>query len=246
MATAAAIVFLKVVRSGHYPTPLDEAERMRWARPYLPVPEVIDAGSDGTVDWIITAALEGLDATLHPLKADPVRLVPILARGLAAFHAAAPVDGVPVRLSRARRDRRTYTNAFVRGIVKPDDLHPEHAHLSIDAAVAELERLAPDSEDLVVCHGDYCFPNVLIDRHGAVTGYIDLGELAVADRWWDVARRRVEHDLERRARLGRPLLRVVRRRTRRAAHPVLPAPLRPRVLIRPLPTCAGRTAVAPP
>jgi kanamycin kinase len=30
-------------------------------------------------------------------------------------------------------------------------------------------------------------PNVLLDETGAVTGYVDLGELAVADRWWDVA-----------------------------------------------------------
>jgi len=180
-----AVVFLKVVVSGHYPTPLDEAARMRWARPYLPVPEVIDAGSDGTVDWVVTAALDGLDATRHPLKADPARLVPILARALAAFHAAAPVAEcpfdfrVPAALAHVRERVRT-------GIVKAGDRHPEHAHLGIDAAVAELERLTPESEHLVVCHGDYCFPNVLLDRHGAVTGYVDIGELAVADRWWDV------------------------------------------------------------
>jgi kanamycin kinase len=39
---------------------------------------------------------------------------------------------------------------------------------------------------VVLCHGDYCFPNVLIDD-GAVTGYLDLGELGVADRWLDIA-----------------------------------------------------------
>ena len=25
------------------------------------------------------------------------------------------------------------------------------------------------------------------DVYGVVTGYVDLGELAVADRWWDLA-----------------------------------------------------------
>jgi len=49
-----------------------------------------------------------------------------------------------------------------------------------------LERLRPASEDLVVCHGDYCFPNVLIEGD-EVTGFVDLGELGVADRWWDLA-----------------------------------------------------------
>jgi len=38
----------------------------------------------------------------------------------------------------------------------------------------------------VVCHGDSCPPNVLLEE-GRATGYVDLGELGVADRWWDVA-----------------------------------------------------------
>jgi kanamycin kinase len=47
-------------------------------------------------------------------------------------------------------------------------------------------RTSPPTEDLVVCHGDYCLPNILID-HGKITGYVDLGELGIADRWWDLA-----------------------------------------------------------
>jgi kanamycin kinase len=39
---------------------------------------------------------------------------------------------------------------------------------------------------LVVCHGDYCLPNVLIEADAAC-GFVDLGELGVADRWWDLA-----------------------------------------------------------
>ena len=38
----------------------------------------------------------------------------------------------------------------------------------------------------MVCHGDYCPPNALL-MDGAVTGYVDLGELGVADRWRDIA-----------------------------------------------------------
>jgi len=185
-ATNEPIRFLKVVRSGHYPTARDEASRMRWARAYLPVPEVLDSGSDGTVDWLMTIAIAGVDASRHPLKADPARLVPILARGLAAFHRAAPVAACPFDFRAANAIERARRRVRL-GMTKPGDLHPEHAHLTLDAALAELERLAPRSEDLVVCHGDYCFPNVVLDETGRVTGYVDLGELAVADRWWDVA-----------------------------------------------------------
>ena len=81
--------------------------------------------------------------------------------------------------------------AHVEERVRADDVHgtgfhEEHAHLTPAAALAELEATAPDDEDLVVCHGDFCPPNVLL-QEGRVTGYVDLGELGAADRWWDVA-----------------------------------------------------------
>ena len=180
------VAFLKVVQAGHYPAPSQEADRTRWAHTYLPVPAVIDSGTDGAVEWLLTTEVAGIDAKLHPLIADPATLVPALGRGLAAFHAAAPASDCPFVFD--ARAAIAHVHKRVRdGIATAADLHPEHAHLTIDAALAELERLAPDSEDLVVCHGDYCFPNVLLDDAGAVTGYIDLGELGVADRWWDVA-----------------------------------------------------------
>ena len=46
---------------------------------------------------------------------------------------------------------------------------------------------APPIERLVVCHGDACVPNTLIDDDGHCTGHVDLGALGVADRWSDLA-----------------------------------------------------------
>ena len=41
--------------------------------------------------------------------------------------------------------------------------------------------------DAVVCHGDACNPNFLLDEAGRCVGYVDLGMLGVGDRWADLA-----------------------------------------------------------
>jgi kanamycin kinase len=50
-------------------------------------------------------------------------------------------------------------------------------------------RTAPwvPAADLVVCHGDACAPNTLLDELGRWVGHVDLGALGVGDRWADLA-----------------------------------------------------------
>lgn len=179
------IRYLKIAPADGYPSLPAEAERMRWARAQLPVPQVLELGSSNGLDWLVTEELVGADATDAAWMANPERLVPVLAGGLRSFHdasvAACPFD---FRLDRAIAHARRRVAA---GIVVPDrDFHDEFAHLSAHGALSVLERTLPATESLVVCHGDYCLPNVII-LDWVVTGYVDLGELGTADRWWDLA-----------------------------------------------------------
>ena len=54
---------------------------------------------------------------------------------------------------------------------------------------AELPvRLAQERTQLVVCHGDLCLPNILVDpATGLVKALIDLGRLGTADPYGDIA-----------------------------------------------------------
>jgi kanamycin kinase len=177
--------YLKVARAGWEPTLTDERARLEWAAGRVSVPRVVDHGREGDREWLLLDGLPGLDATRVESPDGPEALVRILARGLRRLHEI-PAHDCPFRfrLDDALAHIRRRAAA---GLIEPArHFHPEHRHLTLSQAVAELEASRPDSEDVVLCHGDYCFPNVLIDA-GRVSGYVDVGELGLADRWWDLA-----------------------------------------------------------
>ncbi len=180
-----SVRFAKVDGEGRYPTLHGESERMIWAAAYLPVPEVVALEQLGPTTILLTEGLPGRDATDAVWRDDLPGLVRVLGRGLRDFHGAVGEEWCPFRFDIERAldhvRRRVDTDEY-----DPGGFHDEHAGLTPADALAELQATAPADEDLVVCHGDYCPPNVLL-RKGRVTGYVDLGELGVADRWWDVA-----------------------------------------------------------
>jgi kanamycin kinase len=181
-----AVRFAKVARGrACYPGLRAESERMVWAAPYLPVPVVVVLAELGDVSILLTEALPGQDATAALWRDDLPGLVQALGHGLRRFHEAVGEEWCPFRFDLARALSHV-EDRVRRDDVCRDGFHPEHAHLTPAGALAELEALAPDTEDLVVCHGDFCPPNMLL-QDGAVTGFVDLGELGAADRWWDIA-----------------------------------------------------------
>jgi kanamycin kinase len=179
-------LFAKVRPVGQSYPIANEASRMRWARRYLAVPEVLECVVDDGLEWLMTAPLPGRDATTREVKADPATIVSAVARGLRRFHEALPVGDCPfdfrldVAIDAVQRRHAS-------GLIDHErDFHEEYKHLTLDEAVARLVNDRPDEIDVVVCHGDPCFPNFLV-QDGEVTGYLDLGEVGVADRWWDLA-----------------------------------------------------------
>ena len=177
--------FVKLAPSDAHPSLQAEADRLRWASSHFSVPRVIDFGRDDDADWLLTEALPGSDATDPQWKSDPGRLVDLLAGVLRDLHAVAPREcpfdfGLETSLAHVRRRVEA-------GLVDPvRDFHEEFAFHSAGSALAHLEEHRPPSEDLVVCHGDFCLPNVIVEGWSP-TGILDLGELGVADRWWDLA-----------------------------------------------------------
>lgn len=163
----------------------DEAERLRWAHRFTPVPQVLDTGTadDGST-WLLTAALPGTAAVSDRWTASPRVAVRAIGEGLRAFHEAVPVATCPWTWTPA--DRLARSRAAGGPLLRPSRWHDDHRHLDDETALAILAD-PPPHDRTVVCHGDACAPNTLIDEDGTWSGHVDLGRLGIADRWADLA-----------------------------------------------------------
>lgn len=166
----------------------DEAARLRWLAPQLPVPAVVQFArvADPDQAWLLTAALPGKTAS-EVLEADP-RLGPAVADALTAFlrrlHAlpvsACPFDAGPaVRLVQARQ-------RIDADLVDADDFDAGRQGWTAEQVWAALQDCQPLTPDLVVTHGDFSLENILL-QDGAVVACLDVGRAGVADRYQDLA-----------------------------------------------------------
>ena len=162
-----------------------EVRRLRWASPLVRVPHVIDSGVPSDGAWLTSAGLPGDNAVSPRWIDDPGKAVTAIGEGLRALHDTLPVAQCPFTWSNRERIADASRRAD-RGQIRAVDWHAEHRGFSVPAALRALAD-APSIDHLVVCHGDACAPNTLLDEHGRWTGHVDLGDLGVADRWADLA-----------------------------------------------------------
>ncbi len=162
-----------------------EAARMTWAGQFHPVPRALDLGADPDGSWLVTAALPGDNAVTARWTSAPATAVTAIGEGLRALHEDLPAASCPFSWSAGERVAGARRLAAA-GRLDPAKWHSCHQELTVAAA---LERAAavPDTDKLVVCHGDACAPNTLLTADGRWSGHVDLGLLGVADRWADLA-----------------------------------------------------------
>jgi len=142
-----------------------EVERLRWLSGRHPVPQVVGYHATDQAEVLRTDALPGRSAVDEVWLARPDQAVRALAVGLRRLHAL-PVASCPYDWGVGAR----IAEAAAAGVVVPPSLW-----------------MAPPVDRLVVCHGDPCAPNTLLDDAGEFLADVDFGRLGAADRWADLA-----------------------------------------------------------
>jgi streptomycin 3"-kinase len=168
-----------------------ERDRIEWARAYgVPTAKVLDWSTSADGAWLLTSAVVGVPAD----RLSPASLWeawPSIVDTVRRLHAL-PADECP--FTHDLRDMFVIAEDVVsRGAVNPQFLPAEIRQTPPADVLARLadqleDRLTEEATDTVVCHGDLCLANIIVDTdNGTVSGLIDLGRLGRADRYADVA-----------------------------------------------------------
>lgn len=168
-----------------------EAACMRWLRERgVSVPRVLACLRWNDDEYLLTESAAGVPASADEWHANIEAVAVALGRGLAQLHStdvtACPFDR---RVERQLEDARARVAA---GLVREDDFDAPRLGRNAAELFAELLTIAPPTteQDLVLVHGDFCLPNVLLtqdDDRLHVTGLVDCGRAGVGDRHQDLA-----------------------------------------------------------
>lgn len=185
-------LFLKRSRANAHVSLRDEAVRLRWLNGKFLVPIVLDMVAADEDEWLLMTALTGTNAA--ETSAPPHVVVRVLANALRELHVIA-VETCPFDENLERKIERAAENVAA-GLVEESHFDEHNLGRSAENLFAEMLSKRPNFEELVVTHGDACFPNFMLDGD-RFSGFVDCARVGRADRYQDLALacRSIEYDL---------------------------------------------------
>lgn len=176
-----SVCFLKV---GKIPTLTKEYASLIWLNGKLPVPKCLFFCNDGNYEYLLTSSMSGEMSCSEKNLKSPQKTIKLLAKGLIQLQKIEILE-CPFR------NHLTYKLGLAEYNVKNKLLKDTPTSAigqklkTYDEILKYLLENKPD-EQLVFSHGDTSLPNIFI-KDKSISGFIDVGECGVADKWFDIA-----------------------------------------------------------
>ena len=161
-----------------------EAEKLTWLHQQIPVPRVEAFCKLGDHEFLLLSSLKGRDASNVRNSKEAERNLPLIVEVIKKLHALPTLScpfnqEIDTRIEQARKRLEA-------GLVDRNDFDEERRGIDPKELFSQLLTLKPQTSDLVVTHGDFCLPNIIIDRK-EVSGVVDVGRVGIGDRYQDLA-----------------------------------------------------------
>ncbi len=177
-----------VLKIEKYSRKVDEAlQMMKWLDGKIPVPKVLCHEVCGEYQYLLMSRVDGKMSCDEYYLERPNELLDLLSEALKMLW------NVEISNCPRRRDLDTELEEaryrVENGLVDVECTEPEtfgeNGFASPSDLLKWLENNKPEIEP-VLSHGDFCLPNIFLDN-GRVSGFIDLGDSGVSDKWRDIS-----------------------------------------------------------
>jgi kanamycin kinase/aminoglycoside 3'-phosphotransferase-3 len=127
--------------------------------------------------------ITGEMAFLERYLKNPIKLVNLLAVGITILHA---VDIWDCPFDCTLKNTLSFLGERVKNNQVNMSNWKESTEFNTPKELYDYLLENQPKEELIFSHGDYCLPNAFFDN-GNITGFIDLGNAGIADKWEDIA-----------------------------------------------------------
>ena len=166
----------------------DAVEMMRWLEGKIPAPKVIAFEEDDSHSYLLMSRVRGKVACDKYYLERPNELIPLLAKSLKMIQSI-DIKDCPV-VKDLDRELKKAAYRVENGLVDISDAEPdtfgENSRFKDPEELLYWLKENRPSYEPVLSHGDLCLPNILIEN-GDISGFIDMGNCGIADRWEDIA-----------------------------------------------------------
>lgn len=174
--------FLKIAKRGMLTS---EFEKLKWLEGKLKVPNVILYATSDDTEYLITEALDGNMICSDEYIKDPEKSLKIIAEAFNNIYSI-NISDCPFDVS------IDYKLSLVENNVKNNLINESNLKVETLEKYGNLENilkyLKENKFDSAPCfsHGDTSLPNIFAND-GKFSGFIDVGECGIADKWFDLA-----------------------------------------------------------
>lgn len=176
------IYFLKIAETGML---TKEYEKLKWLDNKLKVPKIIIYENIDNTEYLLTEALKGEMVCSDYYLDNPMLGIPIIINAFKELYKI-DISDCPFDVSLDYKLELVKNNIF--GNLLDESIMSEEVLEKFKTPKNIYQYLVKNrfEEELVFSHGDVSLPN-LFTNNGEFTGFIDVGECGIADKWFDIA-----------------------------------------------------------
>lgn len=162
----------------------EEGVNYQWLQNKIKVPKIYFNVQEDGMYYLVMEKLPGVMFQELFQQYDTKEVVELYAKLLKEFHAI-DYHGLPYQHSLTDKLLEAKYNVE-HHLVRTQYFEREFQGKNAKHLYQRLCNIKVEESDLVLCHGDVCMPNIIMDQK-ELSGFIDISGIGVLDRYYDIA-----------------------------------------------------------